>query len=1028
MATTAVDIVVKVAGSNRIDALDKKLKGTAASSVRASSGLDKSAKSAENLGKKANAAKSGVDKLTGAVKNLLAAAALFNAAKFVVVKTAELETQTRSLQVLTGSLKSAKETIEELQGFAAITPFTSSELIDTAKRLKAFGVETEKLVDTTKRLGDIAGATGSDLGGIATAFGQIQAKGRLQGEELLQLQERGINLQDELQKMYGLTAEEFRKALEKGRISAEAVDLALQNLTDTGGQYADGAIAQSDTLAGRFSTLIDNIEQVARTIGQVLTPALNGLLVKLNEIIAKANQALSALTDLNVGAANRSLATAGVAITFGATSQGIDQLKQSLAQLDPATATSAAGLKKVQGALLGVREQLKRIGPNDPNADTAVELQRVINQKLKQVQQAEAALKATEETIKDETTPVVPELLGDDPKSESEKKAKGRVKRVADFTDKNGRSLLRAQQERDQALFNSQMALEKQKFEIQKQYQEKLNKLAQLSLPSGAQGPFGTLIAISTDQAALDERERELQNLIKKAERALEAAKNAPVSSRMMGTPVSGGGGRYIEGGYGPKGPNHYGAHFDIKRADGSFFARNALDAFVRVNGQPLSSGYTVPGPTGGSFGAMRDGGTRVHNAWDYAFGGGTALTLQNGAKFTNSSRGSYGDNTVFMTPDGTAYRIIHGTFEPGPPGDGNVTMDQSGAISRAGSVDAAATQLEGAKAQLEQFQKTRDQLSSADFLIRQAEFTQSFKDQTEEIKNTTEAMKLRTGLELEGVRPEIIEGELKKFDVNKQLENSTLALNKALDEKIITQEQYNKLLNQANQLAGENVQAIEAQTAATIESNDALELQRRTEQLASSIAGEFTSAFKDIIAGTKTVEEAFADMLQGIGEKFLDFAMQLIQEQITQQLIGLFGGLLGGGFGGAPAAPSGGGATMFGNFASMAGFADGGRPPMGQTSIIGERGPEFFVPDQPGTVVTPQQAMAMYSPTRQSNSNNSISMSFQSTVINNVEYVTREEAEKMSSAAAREGGKMGEKRALNALQNRRSSRQKLGM
>lgn len=32
--------------------------------------------------------------------------------------------------------------------------------------------------------------------------------------------------------------------------------------------------------------------------------------------------------------------------------------------------------------------------------------------------------------------------------------------------------------------------------------------------------------------------------------------------------------------------------------------------------------------------------------------------------------------------------------------------------------------------------------------------------------------------------------------------------------------------------------------------------------------------------------------------------------------------------------------------------FADGGRPPVGQPAIVGERGPEVFVPDQPGTVV----------------------------------------------------------------------------
>ena len=68
----------------------------------------------------------------------------------------------------------------ELQAFGAVTPFTSTELIETSKRLKAFGFETEQVVDITKRLADVAGATGADLSGIATAFGQIQAKGRLQ--------------------------------------------------------------------------------------------------------------------------------------------------------------------------------------------------------------------------------------------------------------------------------------------------------------------------------------------------------------------------------------------------------------------------------------------------------------------------------------------------------------------------------------------------------------------------------------------------------------------------------------------------------------------------------------------------------------------------------------------------------------------------------------------------------------------------------------------------------------------------------
>ena len=232
--------------------------------------------------------------LQGTVGKLVGAFAGIQAAKFVFFKTAELETQTRSLKVLTGSLGNAQKIIKELQQFGAVTPFTSSELIETAKRLKAFGFETEKIVDVTKRLGDIAGATGADLGGIATAFGQIQAKGRLQGEELLQLQERGVDLQGTLRKEYGLTAEEFQKALSKGQIGADAVSFALEKLTEKGGKYADGAIAQSDTLNGKFSTLTDNIDGVARTIGEVLTPALKDAFDIAIRLTTAINQALAA--------------------------------------------------------------------------------------------------------------------------------------------------------------------------------------------------------------------------------------------------------------------------------------------------------------------------------------------------------------------------------------------------------------------------------------------------------------------------------------------------------------------------------------------------------------------------------------------------------------------------------------------------------------------------------------------------------------------------------------------------------------
>jgi hypothetical protein len=39
--------------------------------------------------------------------------------------------------------------------------------------------------------------------------------------------------------------------------------------------------------------------------------------------------------------------------------------------------------------------------------------------------------------------------------------------------------------------------------------------------------------------------------------------------------------------------------------------------------------------------------------------------------------------------------------------------------------------------------------------------------------------------------------------------------------------------------------------------------------------------------------------------------------------------------------------------------FAEGGRPPVGKASVVGEKGPEWFVPDRPGTVLPTGMALA---------------------------------------------------------------------
>jgi len=240
--------------------------------------LNKSNRSIRESGRAAKSASGGFATLNKSLMPLIKALAAIAAARFIFINAADIETQRKSLEVLTGSLSKTNLIIKELQDFGAVTPFKSSELIEQTKRLKAFGFETDELVDTTKRLADVAGATGADLQGIATAFGQIRAKGKLQQEENLQLLERGVDITTELKNITGLQGEAFEKAQRQGKIGADLVNQALINLTNEGGAFFEGASSQATTLNGKLSTLIDSIESLARTIGSQLSPAIKGAL------------------------------------------------------------------------------------------------------------------------------------------------------------------------------------------------------------------------------------------------------------------------------------------------------------------------------------------------------------------------------------------------------------------------------------------------------------------------------------------------------------------------------------------------------------------------------------------------------------------------------------------------------------------------------------------------------------------------------------------------------------------------------
>lgn len=131
-------------------------------------------------------------------------------------------------------------------------------------------------------------------------------------------------------------------------------------------------------------------------------------------------------------------------------------------------------------------------------------------------------------------------------------------------------------------------------------------------------------------------------------------------------------------------------------------------------------------------------------------------------------------------------------------------------------------------------------------------------------------------------------------------------------------------------------------------------------------------SAFEGIASALFNIgneSESLAERLRKVWINVLTQIMNKILElgvinPMLNSLLGgnrdTLGGILGAVFNiGGAALGGAGGFDLAGSLASggsvpmsLLGFAGGGRPPMGRPSIVGEQGPELFVPDTPGTIV----------------------------------------------------------------------------
>ena len=239
--------------------------------------------------------------------------------------------------------------------------------------------------------------------GIATAFGQIRAKGKLQQEENLQLLERGVDITTELKRITGLQGDAFEKAQRQGKIGADLVNQALINLTNEGGKFFGGATLQAETLNGQLSTLKDNVEKLAVAIGDFLGPILIRVFKEANRVLDAINRLISSEFQRDISKLRFQLQIAG------GTKKDLENIKNFVDSI-PTQGIDLISVDTIQSQLQGTSNKLKEVA-------SEISRQRPFGLTRKEIKAFENAQKSILDKIQ-ELEKVRKRILNDNKKNE----------------------------------------------------------------------------------------------------------------------------------------------------------------------------------------------------------------------------------------------------------------------------------------------------------------------------------------------------------------------------------------------------------------------------------------------------------------------------------------------------------------------------------------------------------------------------------------------------------------------------------
>lgn len=166
------------------------------------------------------------------------------------------------------------------------TAYGFGDAMSTASSAIAAGVKQKDVGGYLKGIANISAATGSDFTDIGAIMNKIETTGKLQGDELMQLSDRGLPMLEKIAELKGVDQSTARDMISKGQISSKdafkAATMAAGNSASEMNKTWDAAKMNFGSALSKLGAgLLGGSEGEEGGIFGAMTPAL----LKVNEVL-----------------------------------------------------------------------------------------------------------------------------------------------------------------------------------------------------------------------------------------------------------------------------------------------------------------------------------------------------------------------------------------------------------------------------------------------------------------------------------------------------------------------------------------------------------------------------------------------------------------------------------------------------------------------------------------------------------------------------------------------------------------------